>query len=111
MACCGSKLPENLIMCMNIQLVRKSCRDKLNTCSAKSLFVNNSKMCLQHGVLLYANDRTILFQNIQTNRSVQTVQTLKRLQFRSDTNRAVQPQKMAIGLKFLIQDEGGLYYL
>ena len=30
---------------------------------------------------------------------------------RSNTNRAVQPQKMARGLKFLIQDEGGWYYL
>ena len=30
---------------------------------------------------------------------------------RSDTNRAVQPQKMARGLKFRIQVEEGLYYL
>ena len=30
---------------------------------------------------------------------------------RSDTNRAVQPQKMAIGLKFQIQKVGGFHYL
>ena len=30
---------------------------------------------------------------------------------RSDTNRAVQPQKMARGLKFRIQEVEGLYYL
>ena len=30
---------------------------------------------------------------------------------RSDTNRAVQPQKMARGLKFWIYEEEGLYYL
>ena len=29
----------------------------------------------------------------------------------SDTNRAVQPEKMAIVLKFLIKEEEGLYYL
>ena len=29
---------------------------------------------------------------------------------RSDTNRAVQPQKMARGLKFRIKEEEGLYY-
>ena len=29
---------------------------------------------------------------------------------RSDTNQAVQPQKMARGLKFQIKKEGGLYY-
>ena len=29
----------------------------------------------------------------------------------SDTNRAVQPQKMARGLKFRIKKEEGLYYL
>ena len=28
----------------------------------------------------------------------------------SDTNQAVQPQKMAKGLKFRIQEEEGLYY-
>ena len=32
-------------------------------------------------------------------------------QIMSDTNRAVQPQKMARGLKFQIQEEEGLYYL
>ena len=31
--------------------------------------------------------------------------------YRSHTNRAVQPQKMARGLKFRIQDVEGLYYL
>ena len=30
---------------------------------------------------------------------------------RPDTNRAVQPQKMAIGLKFRIKNVEGLYYL
>ena len=30
---------------------------------------------------------------------------------RSDTNRAVQPQKMAIGLKFRIEEAEGLYYI
>ena len=30
---------------------------------------------------------------------------------RSDTNQAVQLQKIAGGLKFLIQEEEGLYYL
>ena len=30
---------------------------------------------------------------------------------RSDTNRAVQSQKMARGLKFRIEEEEGLYYL
>ena len=30
---------------------------------------------------------------------------------RSDTNQAVQPQKMAGGLKFRIWEVGGLYYL
>ena len=30
---------------------------------------------------------------------------------RSDTNQAVQPQKMARGLKFQIYEEEGLYYL
>ena len=30
---------------------------------------------------------------------------------RSDTNRAVQPQKVARGLKFWVQEEEGLYYL
>ena len=30
---------------------------------------------------------------------------------RSNTNRAVQPQKMARGLKFRIYEEEGLYYL
>ena len=29
---------------------------------------------------------------------------------RSDRNRAVQPQNMAIGMKFRIQEEEGLYY-
>ena len=31
--------------------------------------------------------------------------------FRSDTNRAVPPQRMAIGLKFQIKEVEGLYYL
>ena len=30
---------------------------------------------------------------------------------RYDTNRSVQPQKMATGLKFQIEEEVGLYYL
>ena len=34
-----------------------------------------------------------------------------RVSIRSHTNQAVQPQKMARGLQFLIYDVGGLFYL
>ena len=36
---------------------------------------------------------------------------MMRFQTRSDTSRAVQPQKMARGLKFQIKEIEGLYYL
>ena len=53
----------------------------------------------------------IFAQNIDCGYMLELPQSMFGSPTRSDTNRAVQPQKMARGLKFLIKEEEGLYYL
>ena len=61
--------------------------------------------------MLDANFGLLLYRNIPAMSLVVKKKRFSGFPTRSHTNRAVQPQKMARGLKFRIQEVEGLYYL